>query len=394
MRNKPKYTLCASLIILSLSFMLSLSCDTNKPLNSSKTEDTITVGEYKKIYSEILNEERKLIVRLPPGYDKTNLAYPVLYLLDAEWESLFLSSVATAEYLSGFGLIPKMIIVGICNTDRDRDMLPVKREGRPESGGAKNFLQLITGELMPYVKEHYRTASYNLLFGGSNAGLFTVYALFESPEMFNSCIAASPMIGHCPDFMHKLAEDAILQKDLSSRSLYMIYGDDDLPGTTSYVPDFFELIKTKSADGFSCQSKIIEKGGHVPYISLHDGLRFVFSGWQYPIDRIGKSNLEDIVEHYRHLTDKYGFEAEIPLDPLITIAFVLGEKEDIPQTIEALLLACKIHPYSADAFYYLGTAYEKAGDSDLAISQYKKALEINPDYPLASQRILQLEKKK
>jgi len=374
--------------------MLSVSCNTNKSLNSGKTEDTITVGEYKNIYSKILNEDRKIIVHLPPGYDKTNIVYPVLYLLDAEWESLFLSAVATSEYLNGFGLVPKMITVGVCNTVRNRDMLPEKKEDRPDSGGAKEFLRFITEELMPYVKERYRTAPYNLLFGGSNAGLFTVYALFESPDMFNAGIAASPMIGHSPDFMHKLAEDAILQRDLSSRFLYMIYGDDDIPGTTSYVPDFFELIKTKSVDGFSCQSKIIEGGGHVPYISLYDGLRFVFSGWQFPIDQIEKSNLVDIVEHYQHLTEKYSYEVEIPLDPLITLAFVLSEKGDIPQATETLLLACKIHPYSEDAFYYLGTVYEKAGDVDLAISQYKKTLEINPDYSLASQRILELEKKK
>jgi len=374
--------------------MLSLSCDANKSLNSRKTEDTITVGEYKKIYSKILNEERKIIVHLPPGYDKTNLVYPVLYLLDADWESFYVSTVATSEYLNGFGLVPKMILVGICNTVRNRDMLPVKKEDSPDSGGAKNFLRFITEELMPYVKEHYRTVPYNLLFGGSNAGLFTVFAFFESPEMINAGIAASPMIGHCPDFMYKLAEGAILQKNLSSRFLYIIYGDDDLPGTTSYVPEFFERINTKSVDGFSIQSKIIEKGGHVPYISLYDGLRYVFSGFQYPIDQIERSNLDDIVEHYQYLTEKYGYEVEIPLDPLITIAFVLSEKGDIPQAIEALLLACKIHPYSEDAFYYLGTAYEKGGDVDLAIIQYKKTLEINPDYSLASQRILELEKKK
>jgi len=355
------------------------------------SDDTITVGTYEKIYSKILNEERKLIIHLPPGYEKTSQAYPVLYLLDAEWESLYLSSVSTSEYLNGFGLVPKMIIVGICNIERSRDMIPIKREDRPESGGSKKFLQFIDEELMPYVKEQYRTVPYNLLFGGSNAGLFTVYALLENPGAFNACIAGSPMIGHCPDFMHKLAEDAILNKNLSSRFLFMIYGDDDLPGAVSYVPDFYQLIKTKSTEGFSCQMKIIEKGGHVPFISLHDGLRSVFSGWQYPIDKIEKSNLRDIVEHYRHLTEKYGFEAGIPLDPLITLSFVLAEKEDIPQAIETLLLACEMHPYSLDAFYYLGMTYEENGDIDLALEHYKKALEIDPDYHIASQKIKQLE---
>lgn len=394
MFDKLKNRLYVPSIMLSVAFLFLLSCDSNSPKNLKITDDTLMVGEYKNIYSNILSEERKIIVHLPSGYEKTSPGYPVLYLLDAESETLFLSSVATSEYLNGFGLVPEMILVGICNTVRNRDMIPVKREDNPESGGAENFLRFIADELMPYIQEHYRTVPYNLLFGGSNAGLFTVYVLFEKPEIFNACIASSPMIGHCPDFMCNLAENAILQKNLSSRFLYMIYGDNDLPGATSYVPDFFQLIKAKSPDGLSCQMKIIEKGGHVPYISLHEGLRFVFSGWQYPIDQIEKSDLEDIVQHYQRLTEKYGFEAEIPLDPLITIAFVLSEKEDISQAIEALLLACKIHPYSPDAFYYLGTAYEKNGDTDLAIIQYKKVLEINPDYSLASQKILELEKKK
>ena len=391
MRNKSINLLFVSLIALSLTLILLSSCDSNNSKNSGTSDDIITVGKYEKIYSNILNEERKLIIHLPPGYEKTSRAYPVLYLLDAEWESLFLSSVSTSEYLNGFGLVPKMIIVGICNTVRERDMIPIKREDQPESGGSKNFLLFITEELMPYVKEQYRTVPYNLLFGGSNAGLFSVYALFENPEMFNACIAGSPMIGHCPDFMHKLAEDAFLNKNLSSRFLYMIYGDDDLQGTVSYVPDFYQLINTKSPEGFLCQMKIIEKGGHVPFISLHDGLRSVFSEWQYPIDQIEKANLEDIVNHFNHLTEKYGFEVDIPLDPLITLSFVLVEKEDISQAIETLLLACEIHPYSPDAFYYLGMTYEENGDTDLALTQYKKALEISPDFHPASAKIKQFE---
>ncbi len=376
--------------MLSLSLTFLLSCDSN---NSEKADDRVTAGKYEKIYSTILNEERTLIIRLPQGYGATDHSFPVLYLLDAEWESGYLSSVAAAEYLEGYGLAPKMILVGICNTVRNRD-IPVKKENRPESGGSKDFLRFITEELMPFIEKRYRTVPYHLLYGGSNAGLFTLFALFESPESFNASIASSPMIGHCPDFMRKVAEEALIKKNLSSRFLYMICGDDDLPGAASYVPDFYQFIKEKSPEGLACQMKVIEKGGHVPYISLHDGLRFVFSGWQFPVDQIEKSDLEDIVGHYARLTEKYGFEAKIPLDSLISLAFGLIEKGDLSQAIETMLLACEIHPYSPDAFYYLGMAYEKDCDINLALSQYKKALEINPDYPPASQKIRQFEKKK
>jgi len=38
--------------------------------------------------------------------------------------------------------------------------------------------------------------------------------------------------------------------------------------------------------------------------------------------------------------------------------------------------------------------YEKNGDISLALSKYKKALEINPEYNMASQKLVQLEKNK
>jgi len=393
MRSHSRDVPVVALILLPLSFILLLSCESKSPKNSRISDHTITAGEYESIYSKILNEERSLIVHLPEGYEKTDRVYPVLYLLDADLEAAYILSVGTSGYLSGFGLVPKVIVVGICNTIRNRDMIPVKRERSPESGGSKDFLRFISEELMPYIKNHYRAAPCYLLYGGSNAGLFTTYAFFKNPDLFNACIASSPMLGHCPDFMHKLAEDALLRKNISSRYLYMTYGDDDLQGTVSYVPDFYQLIKAKSPESLSCQMKIIENGGHVPLISLHDGLRFVFAGWQYPIEKIDQSNLMDIVEHYRLLTEKFGFEAEIPMDPLVTLSYVLTERDDLPQAIETMLLACEIHPYSSDAFYYLGTAYEENSDIDLALKQYKKAFEIDPDHRLALRKIKQLEKR-
>jgi predicted TPR repeat methyltransferase len=39
----------------------------------------------------------------------------------------------------------------------------------------------------------------------------------------------------------------------------------------------------------------------------------------------------------------------------------------------------------------LGEAYEKSGEKDLAISNYKKALEINPDNKDAAERLKALQ---
>ena len=42
--------------------------------------DDIIIGKYDKIHSEILNEDRLLLINLPEGYEKNKIDYPVAYL--------------------------------------------------------------------------------------------------------------------------------------------------------------------------------------------------------------------------------------------------------------------------------------------------------------------------
>jgi hypothetical protein len=125
-----------------------------------------------KIPSQILNEERTLSIALPQDYDKSQKAYPVLYILDAEARNEFTDAVSTIKDLHAEGVGPQMIIVGIWNTNRNRDMIPVSVSHRPQSGGSQKFLEFITDELKPYVKQNYRTTDFSVLYGASNAGLF------------------------------------------------------------------------------------------------------------------------------------------------------------------------------------------------------------------------------
>ncbi len=72
------------------------------------------------------------------------------------------------------------------------------------SGSAAEFLEFLTSDLQPYVERKFGTNGTNVLFGASNAGLFTLYALLEKPEYFKGYISPNTMIGHCKPFMEEL----------------------------------------------------------------------------------------------------------------------------------------------------------------------------------------------
>ncbi len=230
-----------------------------------------------KIRSQILNEERTLSIALPQDYNKSQKAYPVLYILDAEARNEFAAATSTVKKLEAEGVGPKMIIVGIWNTNRNRDMIPVAVSHRPQSGGSQKFLEFITDELKPYVKQNYRTTDYSVLYGASNAGLFSVYALLQNPDAFEGIIASSPMIGHCPEHIQMKADAFVKRDQIKNCALYMIYGTEDSRRVTAYVPDFHEFLKSKAPRGFVSQLTILEGEGHVPKSSKPRGLKYVFT---------------------------------------------------------------------------------------------------------------------
>jgi predicted alpha/beta superfamily hydrolase len=229
-----------------------------------------------KVYSQVLEEERTISVSLPAGYETSEKTYPVLYALDAEGETLFPRCVLTVEELSTKDAIPEMIVIGLWNTNRNRDMIPVSVSHRPGSGGSGKFLNFIKDELKPYIQKKYRVSDYSLLYGMSNSALFAVYALLEKPETFNAVIASSPMIGHCPEYMQKKAEAFIKKILADTLFLYMIYGSEDSRRVTEYVPDFQKYLTVHGQKGFTSWLEILEGEGHVPASSLARGLAHIF----------------------------------------------------------------------------------------------------------------------
>jgi len=97
------------------------------------------------------------------------------------------------------GEIKPIVLVGIENTDRRRDMAgPTSaardREIAPTAGGSGNFRRFIATELMQEIKTRYRVTEESGIIGESAAGLFIVETFFLEPELFDIYLAISPSL--------------------------------------------------------------------------------------------------------------------------------------------------------------------------------------------------------
>ena len=144
------------------------------------------------LQSKALNQPRSIWVHVPPTYATTDQSYPVLYILDGNSHFKYTSELV--DFLSSYDVnrIPELIVVGIVNIDRGKDMGLANPPSTTE--GARQFLEYIREELIPYIDGHYRTAPYRILMGHSLAGQFALYTKVNYPVLFNANILVSPAI--------------------------------------------------------------------------------------------------------------------------------------------------------------------------------------------------------
>jgi predicted alpha/beta superfamily hydrolase len=181
---------------LCLSLLMPFTAMASAP--EQQVGEPVTIGHRYPIESKLLKETRSYLVHKPVGYDFSEQRYPVVILLDAETNFQHVS--ATLDQLVSVGRALPMIVVGIENTDRQRDFTPpittdnpdYKREGAV--GGASQFLAFIADELIPHLDRTYRTRPTRILIGHSYGGLFAVHALFNRPEVFKAYIVISPSL--------------------------------------------------------------------------------------------------------------------------------------------------------------------------------------------------------
>jgi uncharacterized protein len=233
-----------AILFMNLTFSLFAQTD-----NSS-----IICGNYRKIHSNVLHEERILLISLPEDYGKSDKTYPVLFKLDGD-KGNFLQAISAASYLLDMTEnAPDPIIIGIENTDRNRDMLPDQK--------ANNFIQFINNELIPFVNKNYRTNGFRIICGQSLSSLFALYSFLEQPDLFDAYILGS--FGFYKDSLAVLFENE-LKRNSELKSIgrkYIFVGNGkldtyDTDGTiTNRGDQFLELLKKTVSSNVMLKSKV------------------------------------------------------------------------------------------------------------------------------------------
>lgn len=334
------------------------------------------------IKSSVLGEERTILVRTPAGYDGNALKYPVLYMTDGDAHIGHTGS--TVEFLARNGRMSEMIVVGITNTDRTRDLTPNKAVGAnaaqsPTAGGADNFLKFIATELIPEIEKRYRTQPYRVLAGHSLGGLFVVHTLITRPELFNSYVAVSPSLQWSDEATLKRAAEFFKTRQELRATLVATLGNEPGAIGEAFV-EFKALLATTKIKGFEWEAEQMtdEDHGSVVLRSHYVGLKKTYDGWLMPRDpQTGAvaGGLKGADAHYKWISEKFGYAIPTPeaLINQIGYQYLLGASPDTDAAIAAFKANVERYPESANVYDSLGEAYERTGHLDWAAPQYEKA---------------------
>jgi hypothetical protein len=244
---------------------------------------TIPGSQVRKIQSAIVNQEYELHILLPGGYATSTKKYPVVYLMDSQWDFPLVKSIYGQQYYDGF--IPELIIVGVTwggekpNPDslRARDYTPTNETRMIQSGGADKFLDFMKKELFPFMESNYKAdAAHRSLMGCSLGGLITLYALLTHTDMFTGYAAASPAIGWDSEVLYKYEKTFAENKLTTPVRVYMTVGDVERgrPGFEKFAAQ----LGSRNYTNVGLRSKVLENTGHsgTKGETYSRGLQYIF----------------------------------------------------------------------------------------------------------------------
>ncbi len=245
-----------------------------------------------------------IYVKLPPAYSaevNSRRRYPVVYLNDGTY--CFQTAAGVTHMPMNFGGFEHFILVGISYANgesgvasRSRDMTPtalgkngVGHGAEYQHGGAREYLDFLRDELIPFVEREYRAdPARRTLVGQSYGGLFGAYALLAEPELFSGYILTSPSLWFGDWAMFEIEEKFSRSRRPLNARVYFAVGERESPSSNkdmknNMVEDqsrFAAILRGRAYEGLEVRDEIIGGATHQTTfpIGLVRGLMWLHEG--------------------------------------------------------------------------------------------------------------------
>jgi len=359
--------------IITISLMVLLGFD--RSCFAQQQIDKIMLGKTIEFDSKTLNEQREILIYTPAGYEESKINFPTLYIIDGA-ENFFIAT-AIVNFLSRSQQIPRMIVVGIPNVNRNRDLSPSIIQGTSNQGGGDIFLDFFEEELIPYIDKSYRTSKFRVFFGHSLGGMFANYTILTRPELFNAFIAASPYLMYDNEYVIKVAESKLENLSNLNKQLFVTLGNE--PAYQASLDKFTSLLSDKT-NTLRWDYQIFNDEDHnsIPVISLLKGLKYIFSEFQLSMET-ALIGLDAILDHYSAVKSKYDYSVDISEATFNIIGYRLLQNGEIEKAIEVFKYNVKLYPESANVYDSLAEALEQSGRTQEAADNYETAVKIGKE---------------
>jgi tetratricopeptide (TPR) repeat protein len=175
------------------------------------------------------------------------------------------------------------------------------------------------------------------------------------------------------------------------------YGrEDGIPGyawMARYTLDFLNAYLKQDAAAMAWLKKTSAENGAPPHFftvnfRAGSGMPATFDNFKLEVGKRGFDHIKDVYADFHKQTPDFKME-----EPNINIwGYSLLSSGNLAESIAVLEFNAQLYPDSSNVYDSLGDAYAKAGKKDLAIENYRKAVEKDPNAAGSKHKLEELEK--
>lgn len=365
----------------------------------------VSFGIRDNIDSKILNEQRRILVYVPASAVSevfTKQLYPVIYLLDGE-AAHFAAVVSMINQQSSLFALPEMMVVGIPNTDRTRDLTPTPMRDfwqfldfdadsifLQNSGGGDKFIAFIEKELIPHIESTYPAAPYRMLIGHSMGGLTVMNTLIHHTHLFKDYVAIDPAMSWDNQKLLKEIKTAMANNQYPGISLFlgiantMEEGMDttqvkkDSSRSSEHIRSIFKLRDYLSSNrenqlNFAWKYYSDDEHNSLILITEYDALRYFFNYYGISVFYNDYRNIEQL---YENVSRHFGYTVKPPESKVNSLAYTFLAFRLFDDAGYLFGLNVTNYPESYNAHNAMGDYFYYKGEKANAIESYTRALSI------------------